>query len=690
MLSRLTIIQKLTLSTLAFFACILSLAYVYTDSIGANVTFAEQEMRGNEYHRALVPLLYDINQLQILHTTGQDHSATMAKLSDDFSNLESTQEKLGEALQFTEEGLAARGRSHLKIDVIMEKWRNLKQMSALPYDDKSNETYRAMLADIRGMIAHAGDLSNLSLDPDLDSYYLMDTTLVVLPQTIDRMSQVNMMLEGKTVLTPEEMTELGIQARLFAEADLGRAAGDFDTALKEDANYNGVSETLAANLEKPIKHYVAGSEAMIAALTALSQTGLPEDIIKTSQLIKSAQAGAHDLWHVGVKELDTLLSIRIGNYNAQMTSVLIKCGVGLLLSVLFFIIVIRDIVRPLNHIRSSMGELTSGNLKHSIPHTARKDELGGMAKALEVFQRSLLETEALKAAQEEERIRNEQAKRETMTQLANKFESRVQSIIQKVASASTELYSTANEMTKIMSKTSNKAQSVSNESQRASSSVNTVAAAIEEMSASATEIAKQITNSVAAVKHTVAEVERAETTSGLLAEANTKIGAIIQLIQNIASQINLLALNATIESARAGDAGKGFAVVANEVKNLANQTSTATEEISQQIEQIQQVSQQVINVFAHIKSSIAQVDDYSSGVAAAAEEQTAATGEISSSMALASNGTTQISRDIVDVMDSSNEASVAASEVLEAARMLSEEAERLNAEVSKFLSGLKT
>lgn len=688
MLSRLTIIQKLTLSTLAFFACILSLVYVYSESIGANVSFAEQEMRGNEYHRALVPLLYDINQLHILHATEQNRDATLAKLADDFSALEATQEKLGEALQFTEEGLAVRGRSHLKIDVIMEKWRNLKQLSAQPYTDKSNEAYRAMLADIRGMIAHAGDLSNLSLDPDLDSYYLMDTTLVVLPQTIDRMSQVNMMLEGKTTLTPEEMTELGIQARLFAEADLARAMGDFDTAFKEDPNYNGTSDTLKANMEKPVKSYAESSEAMIAALSALSQSGLPEEIAKTSHLIKTAQSHAHDLWHVGVKELDTLLSIRIDNYNGQMTSVLIKCSLGLLLSVLFFVVVIRDIVRPLGHIRSSMSELTSGNLKHQIPHTARKDEIGGMAKALEVFQRGLLETEQLKAAQEEERIRNEQTKRETMRHLAKTFESSVQSIIQKVASASTELYSTANEMTKIISNTTNKAKSVSNESQRASSSVNTVAAAIEEMSASATEISKQITHSVAAVKQTVSEVERAETTSGLLAEANTKIGAIIQLIQNIASQINLLALNATIESARAGEAGKGFAVVANEVKNLANQTSTATEEIAQQIEQIQTVSQQVINVFSHIKTSIAQVDDYSSGVAAAAEEQTAATGEISSSMALASNGTTQISRDITAVLDSSNEASVAASEVLDASRMLSEEAERLNAEVGKFLAGL--
>lgn len=688
MLSRLTIIQKLTLSTLAFFCNIIGLIYVYADSIGANVTFAEQEMRGNEYQRALMPLLYNINQLEVLHMENQDRKAITSKIDDGFKTLEAAQEKLGEALQFTEQGLSSRGRIHLKLETVMDKWKNLKLQTLQNFGDKSDEAYKALLADIRGMIAHVGDMSNLSLDPDLDSYYLMDTTLIVLPQTIDRMSQVGASLEGKSVLSPDELTELAIQARLFKEADLDRMNGDFDTALKEDGNFNGVSPTFKSSIEGPAKEYAKATEQMITALTALSKSGYPDDIVKTLNLIKAAQASSDSLWDVAIKELDTLLQLRIDNYSGQKSGVLIKCALGMLLSVLFFIVVIRDIVRPLGHIQMSMGKLTSGDIKHQIPHMSRKDEIGKMAQELGIFQKGLIEKEEMKAQQEEERAKNEQLKRATMKALAAKFQGSVQSVIHKVASAATQLYQTANLMTQIIGNANTKARSVASESQNASHSVQTVAAAVEEMSASAMEIAKQITQSVSVVKQTVHEVDQAETTSTMLAEANSKIGDIIQLIQNIASQINLLALNATIESARAGDAGKGFAVVANEVKNLANQTSIATEDIAQQIEHIQSVSQQVIAVFAHIKTSIAQVDHYSSSVAAAAEEQTAATNEISHSMASASHGTTQISTDIGEVMASSNEASAAASQVLDAARMLSEEAEHLNAEVSKFLQDL--
>ena len=352
-------------------------------------------------------------------------------------------------------------------------------------------------------------------------------------------------------------------------------------------------------------------------------------------------------------------------------------------------VVLARVIKPINAMSSSMNVIATGEYNQLVPYMERIDEIGHMAKSVEVFRQNGLEKLQLEAQAKEAELRAQEEKRKAQNDLASKFEFQVQGIISTVASAATQLYQTAEGMSKTIAISSTKAELVANASGQASQNVQSVAAAAEEMTATVKEIASQLAKSSMAVKETVLEVNRADGIAALLAEATKKIGQIIEVIQNIAGQINLLALNATIEAARAGEAGKGFSVVASEVKNLANQTSKSTEEITGHVQSIQDVSRQVIEVLQSVKKSVSSVDEYAAAISAAVEEQSATNNEISSNMSRAATGTRQINDDISEVSKASAEASDAAAQTLEAARMVSKEAEKLNQEVSAFLAGVR-
>ncbi len=351
--------------------------------------------------------------------------------------------------------------------------------------------------------------------------------------------------------------------------------------------------------------------------------------------------------------------------------------------------VMAKLLGPLEVSMQSMLQLSQGNLDTDITGTDRKDEIGSMVRALQVFRDNALRTKQM----EQERIhaerRAQDEKKGAMSDLALRFEQRVQGIITSVASASTELLQTAQGMTTAMEDANSKASSVARSAERTTGNVQTVASAAEQMTASVKEISSQVTKSTQVVADTVSKAEHADDSAKQLEGAAQQIGHVVQLIQDIAEQINLLALNATIESARAGDAGKGFAVVASEVKNLATQTTKATEEIATQIEGIQTISKGVVEALNAIKYSIDQVSEYSSGIASAVEEQSAVTDEIAANMQNAASGTNDIRVNINEVTSSAMSAKDAAMTVLEASRNLSKEAEVLSREVAEFLSEIR-
>lgn len=689
MLSRLSIIQKMAISTLAFLSCIFALIYFYSGSIGANIEFSAQELRGNAYQRALMPLLLDMSKLQSQHMRAIDTADAQAAVEKDMKGLRLVQAELGEVLQFTQEGLKSRGREQLKLENILGKWNELKNGTASPYSMETDNAYKSMLADIRGMIAHAGDTSNLILDPDLDSYYLMDVTLLVLPQTIDRLGQINASLIGKTGLDDAQKVEAAVQARMVKEADFDRITADFDTSFKEDKNFSGESPTLKANLQAPIAAFNAAYSELVAQLNKLATTGSGEDIAVASSLAQQAQEAAAKLWVVSAAELDVLLQTRVDNYSAQKNTVLLQCGAGLLLAVLFFAIVVRDITRPLKNIQSTMEVLSEGDIRHTIPHTGRKDEVGKMAASLEIFQKGLIEREDMKIRQEEEKLWAEQEKKVLLKRMADNFESSVKGVISMVMKSVSKMQENVQSVMAIALDTKQRSTSMVGISSEAAIVSSQVAAAAEELTASIQEISTQTQRSSQVAQEAAHKAASAKDSIQLLAEKSGRVSEIIEVITSIAGQINLLALNATIESARAGEAGKGFAVVASEVKSLATQVAKATDEITNQITEMQAATKISVASVMEILSIISQVSNGTTTVAAAVEEQTTVTNDIARNVVRTSNGTQEISQNMTTVQSSAEETGNAASNVLESAKILSEQSQELSHKVDEFLATIR-
>ena len=345
-------------------------------------------------------------------------------------------------------------------------------------------------------------------------------------------------------------------------------------------------------------------------------------------------------------------------------------------------------LKLLGGITQSMVKLTEDVAAAEVPYLDRKDQIGTMAKAMQVFKQSGLERGRLAAQQESERAA--QANRgKTLDALTGEFERQVTQVVKTVSSSAGGMQSTATAMTETAERTASQAGAVATASEHASSNVQTVASAAEELSASVAEISRQVTESTRIAADAVAQAEKSGELVKALSDAAQKIGAVVSLISEIASQTNLLALNATIEAARAGEAGKGFAVVASEVKSLATQTSKATEDISAQVKAIQGATADSVRAIEGITGTIGRMNEIATTIASAVEEEGAATREIARSVQEASQGTSEVSSNIAGVTQAAGETSSAAAQVQDAAANLASQGERLRAEVDRFLADLR-
>jgi methyl-accepting chemotaxis protein len=314
---------------------------------------------------------------------------------------------------------------------------------------------------------------------------------------------------------------------------------------------------------------------------------------------------------------------------ASTRRALIAAGLVLLLTLAVSIIVARRITRPLQQMTITMNALARGGLAVVVTGLDRHDEIGEMAKAVEVFKSNLVARQALEAEARETEARTVAVREADMHKLADDFENAVGEIAETVSSASTELEGFAGTLTTTADHAQELATMVAAASEEASTNVQSVASATEEMASSVNEISRQVQESARMASEAVDQARTTNDRIGELSKAAVRIGDVVELINTIAGQTNLLALNATIEAARAGEAGRGFAVVASEVKALAEQTAKATGEIGQQVGSIQGATQESVGAIREISGTIERLSEISSAIAAAVEEQGAATQEIS-------------------------------------------------------------
>lgn len=352
-------------------------------------------------------------------------------------------------------------------------------------------------------------------------------------------------------------------------------------------------------------------------------------------------------------------------------------------------VAVRRVALPVNELASTMSRLAEGETSVTIPSTHRGDEIGAVAKAVLVFKENMIETDRLRASQEEAKRKSDAERKALMMEMADRFEKTVGGVVNAVTSAAAQLQSTATELSGTAEDTSHRSTTVAAATEQMTQNVQTVAAATEELSASIGEIGKQVTESNRIVAGAVDQAADTNKKVYTLSEAAQKIGNIITLINDIASQTNLLALNATIEAARAGDAGKGFAVVASEVKNLANQTSKATDEIATQIKSMQQSTELSAVAIQEITATISKANEISTAIAAAVEEQDAATQEISRNVQQAATGASDISANIANVTHASQQTSAGSSQVLTAAGDLARNGALLREQVDIFLREIR-
>ncbi|WP_434614092.1 methyl-accepting chemotaxis protein [Azospirillum sp. B2RO_4] len=474
------------------------------------------------------------------------------------------------------------------------------------------------------------------------------------------------------------------------KAEIARAA-----ALASALGLSDVQEALRETSGAFAPYYDTGKR-MADAFIAEGPSGgnrLMGDFDKTAEAITERLDALVDKTDAATVEEIAKLNRSIDHVRADadtlITIVIAGSMIGLIACLGTAIMIARGVTRPLSAMTEAMHRLADGDTAVNVPAEGRPDEIGAMASALVVFKGNAIEKRRLEEEQRHADIRAEEERVRTMRQLADRLEQGIGGVLRTVTGEARVLLQAAKTMTDTADQTNIRSEAVAAATEQTSASVETVAAAAEELSASVGEIGRQVSQSTGIAEEAVERARHANAKVDGLAAAARQVGDVVQLINSIASQTNLLALNATIEAARAGEAGKGFAVVASEVKNLANQTAKATEEISAQIAAIQAATGEAVSDIQGITRVIESMNEIATGIAGAVSQQASATGEIARNAQQASTGTRDVNHNITGVSAAAVETGTAAKNVLNASTILSEEAVALERQLADFLTQLR-
>ncbi|MCK1714067.1 MULTISPECIES: methyl-accepting chemotaxis protein [unclassified Bradyrhizobium] len=537
------------------------------------------------------------------------------------------------------------------------------------------------------------------------------------PAMLNAQTQVNAIL-GSANLSAEDATEaaqtVGQLGNVVASGNL--AAADMSAAL---------SANTSDKLDDIQKEFKTAQGRLRSNLDLLPNNQGTKMLRETAEKLLALGTGKTGVFNLREKELDAIdygqtildetrkLNVGLGISVQQLvdgvqketnastfqarqeislatTSMLALGALTLVGSALFvWLYVGRNILRRIGALQQSMQLLANGDLETEIYRSNNHDdEISVMANTLQVFRESMIEARAMSSEQDKDRIAKAERAARMEAKIAE-FESTVRSALDNLAQSANSMQSTAQSMSNTADQSNALVNAVASAAEETSVNVQTVSAGTEQLSSSIAEISRQVVTSAEIARKAVDEAGSTDATVQSLADSASRISVVVDLIQTIASQTNLLALNATIEAARAGEAGRGFAVVASEVKSLASQTAKATEDIRSQITSMQQVTTSAVGAIQGIGRIIGEINDVTTTIAAAVEEQGAATREIARNIQHAAGGTSEVSSNIVGVSTASAEAGAAASEVLGASDALRREADMLRGEIDAFLNNMR-
>ena len=504
----------------------------------------------------------------------------------------------------------------------------------------------------------------------------------------------NTSLEGDAAAAQESALLAGTDIESFRAdgkpALAERAGAQLDTLLDRVARLR--RGTWPADVTDALQRVAVTAAEYRNAFATLAPTTLEADRIVDVTNAKLGEQVAALLARTETAQTDALRGVQ-GMLQDALDSTanraLAMTAAALVIGVLLAVLIARGISRPVTRLTGAMSALAGGKLDTVIPAHDRRDEVGAMARALEVFRDGMRDAAALRTRQVALAEEAEAARRAALRGLAEGFEAKVGQLVAQVAEAAAGLRGTAATMEGTASQTNGQSSTVAAAAEQASANVQTVAVAAEELSASVVEVGRQVAQSAGIAERAVADARRTDGVVRALAEAAQQIGDVVNLISSIAGQTNLLALNATIEAARAGESGRGFAVVAGEVKGLAAQTTRATDDIAKQIGRIQSATHDAVAAIGGIASTIEEISRIAAAIAAAVEEQGSATKEIARNVQEAAQGARMVTETILGVSQGAQETGRAAGQVLRGADVLAGQADGLRGEVGRFLAEVR-
>lgn len=484
------------------------------------------------------------------------------------------------------------------------------------------------------------------------------------------------------------------------ETDTGKIERQAKDLLGEtDAFVQGFSQTKKAAVdagvpdwqlqafESAFETYIKQAKGVIDMAPADSGTALLF-MAGADQRFKEVEQRTQDMKMHVVEVRDATLRVLYSEMHAGRTIFAAVIGAAAMAAIVLALIICRMISRPLISLTDTVARIAEKDYGTSVPGLDRGDEIGRMAKAVDVLKTRSQEADRLSTEQvRESQVKEERAQR--VSTITQEFERKVSEVVATVSGAAAELRSNAEAMLTTAEETSRQATTVAAASEQATSNVQTVASAAEELNASIAEIGRQVSRSTHISNQAVQDAAKTNISVQGLAAAAQKIGDVVRLINEIAGKTNLLALNATIEAARAGEAGKGFAVVASEVKLLATQTAKATDDIAGQVGAIRGATGEAVEAIKSISTTIGQINEIATAIAAAVEEQGAATQEIARNIQQASKGTADVTENISSVTHATAKTGKAADQVLAASGDLSAQAKQLRDEVDQFMGNLR-